>query len=80
MANIPNVLLTFFLKLSIAEKAIDLYLPALEAPYDYHWATVLGYSSLTFRVKACQDVKLLMSEVVGRDDTAAPVVREFSFT
>ena len=57
------------------EKSIDLYLPALEAPFDYHWALVLGYASITFRVRACQDVKVFMSEVVGRDDTAAPMVR-----
>ena len=57
-----------------SEKSIDLYLPALEAPYDYHWALVIGYASITFRVRACQDVKVFMSEVVGRDDTAAPVV------
>ena len=61
--------------LEFLEKSIDLYLPALEAPFDYHYATVLGYASITFRVRACQDVKVFLSEVVGRDDTAAPVVR-----
>ena len=73
--NIPSISKFVIVIVANTDKGINLYLPQIPAPgYDYHWATTIGYTEIIFRVKACRDVKILFSEVVGRDDIATPLV------